>query len=140
MGQFIPQPMGCQHPNIAPYGDLFLTKDDKTIVLAVGTEKQFENLCKCLGAQELLIEPHFQTNTERVQNRGALVKALEAYILQFEQKELLKSMEKWGVPAGAIKNMQEVFEEPSTQNMILEEKLDDGTISKRVKTTVFELR
>jgi len=53
MADFIPQRMGTQHPNIAPYGDMFYTKDGKMLVLAVGTERQFEGLCKTLNLAEI---------------------------------------------------------------------------------------
>ena len=53
MGNHIPQRMGTMHPNIAPYGDVFYTADDKPIVLAVGTERQFENLCAVLNISEI---------------------------------------------------------------------------------------
>ena len=42
IAQHIPQKMGMEHPNIAPYGDVFFTQDEKAIVLAVGTDKQFK--------------------------------------------------------------------------------------------------
>ena len=38
----VPQRIGSEHPNIAPYGTVYETKDGKEFVLAVGTDKQFE--------------------------------------------------------------------------------------------------
>ena len=42
MGNFIPQSIGSKHPNIAPYGETFLTKDNQHIVLAIGSNNHFE--------------------------------------------------------------------------------------------------
>lgn len=140
MTAHIAQPMGAQHPNIAPYGDILLTKDGKSIVLAAGTEHQFAALCNCLGAQELLDNKQFKTNTLRVKHRGELLTALKPYVAGFEQKELLGKMEAHGVPAGAIRNMKEVFETAQAKEMILEEVSENGAVTKRVKTVAFEIR
>ena len=48
MEGFVPKPIGTQHPNIAPYGDIYLTMDKKKIILAAGTEKQFISLLKSI--------------------------------------------------------------------------------------------
>ena len=37
----IPQRMGSEHPNIAPYGTLYRTLDEREVVIAVGTDRQF---------------------------------------------------------------------------------------------------
>ena len=139
MGETIPQRMGSQHPNIAPYGDVFFTKDELPIVLAVGTEKQFQLLCEILNIDFLKDDKRFNINTLRVKNRIALAKELSKAILLFKRKPLLDALKKAGVPAGSIRNMKEVFELEQAQRMILEERLEDGTLSKRVKTVAFSL-
>ncbi|MFO8182681.1 MAG: CoA transferase, partial [Candidatus Aegiribacteria sp.] len=45
--------MGSDHPNIVPYGTIFKTADKKEIVLAVGTDKQFGELCRLLGKPDM---------------------------------------------------------------------------------------
>ena len=42
MGDSIPSRKGSIHPNIAPYGEYFECKDGKLMVLAIGTDKQFQ--------------------------------------------------------------------------------------------------
>lgn len=139
MAKHIPQKMGTQHPNIAPYGDMFTTQDHKYIVLAVGTDVQFINLCTCLGLHHLISHEHFATNTSRVRYRKELVQLLQEVISTFLQQELLERLHQQGVPAGSIRNMKEVFELPIAQHMILSETLPDGSISQRVATVAFEI-
>jgi len=43
-----------------------------------------------------------------------------------------------GIPVGAIRDMQEVFEWPQARNMILEGTLPDGRASRVVRTVAFE--
>lgn len=139
MASHIPQRMGTQHPNIAPYGDMYTCCDGKAILLAVGTEKQFRNLCQVLDLSEILTQPSFSSNVERVKNRVALNEILAAKISVVDAASLLQKLEAASVPAAAIRTMQEVFELPAAQSMILEETLPDGTVSKRVKTVAFEI-
>src|SRR5690606_21180495 len=54
VGRTVPGKEGSAHPNIAPYGDVFITADNREIILAVGTDQQFRQLCKVLDASELL--------------------------------------------------------------------------------------
>lgn len=131
----IPQRMGTQHPNITPYGDTFTTKDGKQIILAVGTDKQFAQLCDILNLPILKKDPQFVTNAARVQHRQTLVARLRPAFLQYTQKELLTQCKAQKVPAGVIRNMQEVFELPVAQAMILEN--EDG--SKCVRTVAFDI-
>lgn len=139
MAGHIPERMGSAHPNIAPYGDIFHTADGKALVLAIGADHQFRNLCKCLNLDHLTKDDRFSTNPERVKNREALVEALKPAFLQFQREALISILHKNGVPAGSVRNMEEVFELPFAQSMVLEETLPDGSMSKRVKTVAFTI-
>ncbi|AEI49555.1 CaiB/BaiF CoA transferase family protein [Runella slithyformis] len=139
MAGHIPQRMGTQHPTIAPYGDMYQCKDGKSIVLAAGTEKHFQQLCEVLGLSELLTETSFSTNAARVRNRVSLNSRLAEKIVHWKAESLLGKLEERSVPAAVIRTLQEVFELPAAQAMVLEEILPDGTVSKRVKTVAFEV-
>lgn len=136
---YIPQRMGTQHPNIAPYGEIFKTKDQQEIILAVGTEKQFIELCNCLEANQLIADKRFANNTQRVVHRTSLQAILMPLFLQFDQSSLLARFQAAKVPAGVIRNMEEVFELPIAQRMILESE-KDGEVSKCVQTVAFHFK
>ena len=140
MAGFIPQPMGSQHPNIAPYGDIFLTRDQKALVIAAGTERQFQTLCRCLQLPELPNDDRFSTNAQRVKNREALNTFLSRSFLEYTREEALQILLAEEVPAGCIRNMKEVFEQPKAQAMVLEEPGPGGERTKRVKTVAFQVR
>lgn len=139
MAGHIPQRMGTQHPTIAPYGDMYGCGDGKSVVLAVGTEKQFKQLCEVLDLTELLNDESFNTNAARVKNRVALNSRLAEKIAVWEAESLLGKLEEKSVPSAAVRTLPEVFELPAAQTMGLEEILPDGTVSKRVKTVAFEM-
>ncbi len=135
----LPKRKGSQHPNIAPYGDIFYTKDQKAIILGTGTQKQFENLCDCLELSSLKTDLNFTTNALRLSNRASLNSILEKAFLQIPYDTLLKRCQSLQVTIAPINNLQELFSMPQAQNLVLTETLPDGTISKRVKTTIFKM-
>ena len=139
MGGEIPQRMGSLHPNIAPYGETFYTNDGKAIVLAVGNDKQFVSLSKCLN---VVIDANlnlFKTNALRVQNRIELGKILATAFSKVESLTLLNELKNNNVPCGEIRSMDEVLNDKTAQQMILSETLNDGQITKRMATAVFDI-
>jgi len=139
MGGEIPQRMGSLHPNIAPYGETFSTNDGKAIVLAVGNDKQFKLLCKCLDLKNIEDLNFFKTNALRVKNRTELGKIMAEAFSKFDSATLLKDMKNNNVPCGNIRSMDEVLNNETAQKLILEEILDDGQITKRMATAVFDI-
>lgn len=105
-----PEPLGSAHPNIAPYGSVYQTKDDLPVVLGVGTDRQFRSLCAILDTPELANDARFLSNQHRVANRGDLKGLLQSAITNFDRKELLKECHASRIPAGAVSKMNEVFE------------------------------
>jgi crotonobetainyl-CoA:carnitine CoA-transferase CaiB-like acyl-CoA transferase len=72
----VPGRMGNRHPSIAPYE--LLHSGEGEIVLAVGNDRQFAELCAVLGAPKLAADARFATNPARVENRDELRPLLEA--------------------------------------------------------------
>ncbi|MFT6165906.1 MAG: crotonobetainyl-CoA:carnitine CoA-transferase CaiB-like acyl-CoA transferase [Vicingaceae bacterium] len=138
MGGQIAQPMGTLHPNIAPYGELFSCKDEKKIVLAIGTNQQFVKLCEVLNCENVSVDQKFLTNQLRVKNRVDLAKELSVAIAHFNREELMQLLLEKQVPAGALRNMKEVFELPQAQ-LLLQEEVKEGEYLKAVKSVVFKI-
>ncbi len=113
----LPQRMGSGHPNIVPYGDTFPTKDQSLILLAVGTDRQFEKLCQVLGID---VEERFKTNALRVQHREEITSLIAHKIIKWPSSEILEKLNKNQIPAGRVNNMEQVFEMPHTQTLLME--------------------
>jgi crotonobetainyl-CoA:carnitine CoA-transferase CaiB-like acyl-CoA transferase len=138
MNNSVPQRMGSLHPNIAPYGEIVYTKDKKALVLAAGNDKQFQDLCLLLGIEKIALQNKFLHNQNRVENRDELHIILSNAFLKKTIKEIYPKLLKHNVPVGAIKNLKEVFETKTAQQMILEETIE-GKKTKRVKTVAFKV-
>ena len=137
--------LGSAHPNIAPYGDILTLQSGRQIVLAIGSNSQFEGLCKVLDLAHLPATPQFATNASRVKNRESLVALLQKKAGALNDVEALMSdLTSNKVPAGIIRPLSEVFGPGSAaSNHLIEEEIS-GANRKVVKpsstsysTTVF---
>jgi len=115
----LPTRQGSAHPNIAPYGESFFTKDGKRILLAVGNDRQFVDLLKILQLELLLENDKFTTNTSRVMNRAELSVYLSQAIIHFDSSELMAKINVQKIPAGIIHNMKEVFEMNEAKELLI---------------------
>lgn len=130
--------LGSLHPNIAPYGETYQTKDGKWIVLAIGTDKQFNHMLTIIEATVLINDERFFSNVKRVENRSLLDELLKNYFNNISISFFQEKFNKANVPFGIIKDIKTVFEEDKAKALILEEKV--GSINtKRIKTAVFKI-
>lgn len=103
-----PQRMGNRHPSIAPYE--LLRCGEGEIVLAVGNDRQFAELCAVLGEPGLAAEERFATNPARVANREALRPLLEAALAARPAAEWVELLRERRVPAGVVNDVAAAFE------------------------------
>lgn len=133
----IPQRIGSLHPNIAPYGELFGTKDGATMTFAIGSDKHFEKLCRVLKLSHLPASDKFNSNQMRIANRQELQKIIEEKTIQLNSGSLLSELEVLNVPAGKVRNLKEVFEDEKAKALILEEEIE-GIKTKRIRSKIFK--
>ncbi|WP_232021958.1 CaiB/BaiF CoA transferase family protein [Mycobacterium basiliense] len=103
----IPRAMGNGHASIAPY-DTYSTGEG-TLVLAVGNDKQFTQLCDALGIPGLATDGRFLSNELRVGNRALLREHLEHALASNSAGHWARLLPELGVPAGAVNNIAEAF-------------------------------
>lgn len=137
VAKYIPQALGSLHPNIAPYGELYETKDKHLITFAIGTDKQFKKLCTLLHQPLAAEDLKFSTNQSRVKNRDELYKILQTEILKLNFEELYSSCIDLKLPMGKIRNMEEVFQLPEAKAM-LKPFVDKGISKNAVNSIAFK--
>lgn len=118
IGNHLPKPLGSIHPNIAPYGEIFETKDQHKITFAIGSNKQFKQLCELIRFPTLATDPKYANNHLRVNNRTQLYALLYNYIKEYNFKDLFRLCLEKEIPLGKIRNLKEVFELPEAKEMI----------------------
>ena len=108
-----PQRMGNTHPNIVPYQTF--RAQDKEFIVACGNDKQFQELCRAIGRDELLMRSEFKTNQGRVKHRHELIGILTDHFLKQPARYWVECIHAVKVPVGMINSIAETFQEPQVQ-------------------------
>lgn len=139
MAKHLPQATGSLHPNIAPYGEILYDKIQLPLVLAVGSDTQFAHLCEVLNIPEIATDERFKHNHQRVINRAELITILQKPAATFDRADLLAQLNKLSVPCGAIKNLEEVFNDDLAKALVLEEDIA-GITTRRPASVGFKMQ
>lgn len=106
----VPKRMGNGHQNLAPYQ--VFDCNDGHIIIATGNDAQYQRLCAVLELDEMASNKLFLKNSDRLENRVALIEILNTETKKRTKESLLESCESQGIPAGPINDLSEVFEDP----------------------------
>ncbi|WP_332811338.1 CaiB/BaiF CoA transferase family protein [Sphingomonas sp.] len=106
----VPHRMGNAHPNVTPYQTFAVA--DGYVIVAVGNDRQFRDLCNLLGLTSLAADPEFASNADRIRNRERLTATLAPALLLQARDPLLAALAAAGVPAGPINDLAQVFDDP----------------------------
>jgi crotonobetainyl-CoA:carnitine CoA-transferase CaiB-like acyl-CoA transferase len=99
--------IGNAHPSIVPYQTFDAA--DKPLVVAVGNNTQFANLCEVIGRTELAEDERFATNPARVANREVLISELQREFCGRPADEWADELRAAGVPSGPVNTLADVL-------------------------------
>ncbi|MDP2084002.1 MAG: CaiB/BaiF CoA-transferase family protein [Gemmobacter sp.] len=105
--------MGNAHPNLAPYAVFDCA--DGWIILATGNDAQYRRLCTILGLHDMVADPAYASNADRIANRDEMTRRLTEATTRWSKAALLAACEDQGIPAGPINDLSEVFADPQVQ-------------------------
>jgi len=114
MAEKVPTALGNVHANIVPY-QTFQTLNGE-MVIAVGNDNQFKELCVVLGKPEYAENKRFQTNPNRVENREELVPLLQEVFLTRETIYWQEQCSNNNIPSGPIQSLDEVVNDKQLQS------------------------
>jgi crotonobetainyl-CoA:carnitine CoA-transferase CaiB-like acyl-CoA transferase len=103
----VPERLGNRHPSISPY-EVYATGEGE-LVLAIGNDRQFGELCEELGAPELAADLRFATNPARVEHREALTAELERRLAARPAAAWAATLLERRVPAGQVNDLGAAF-------------------------------
>lgn len=117
----IPVATGNAHPNISPY-DTFRTKT-VDIFVGAGNNRAWAKMCDEIQCPELIDDPRFLNNIDRVNNRTELKAEIESILMKIDGQELCDRLAKAGLAAGPIHNTAQVVDHPHTlhREMIIQQ-------------------
>ena len=85
-------------------------------MVAAGNDRIFYRLCQAVGHPELITDPRFETNAQRIKHRNDLRKVLEGIFGTQSAAEWEKQLTKHKVPCGPVNNVDQVFDHPQIKH------------------------
>tara|TARA_Y100000992_G_C21249063_1_gene484854 strand:+ start:531 stop:1586 length:1056 start_codon:yes stop_codon:yes gene_type:complete len=131
------KPLGTLHPNIAPYGEVVTTLDNKKLILAIGTDRQFEMFSNIISIEKKWTSK-FKTNQQRVEGREVLFEIINTKTMEIYSNDLIGRCFQKNIPIGEINTVEKVMKSKIAEDMILEEIISNQK-TRRIKTVAFEL-
>ena len=107
----IPPRIGNRSNVAAPRG-IYKTKDNKFVSLSASMQSMWEKLAITIGAQELINDPKFLTNSDRLSNQDDLDDVISNFIKKFDRNPLLKLFSEKGITVGPVLDISEIIEHP----------------------------
>ena len=95
--------------------DVFTVKDGEQIFLAAVSDAQWRTFCDALGFGDLLDQPEYATNNERVRQRPTLLPVLRERLATRSAAELAALFERAGLPFAPIRKPEELFDDEHLQ-------------------------
>ena len=104
---------GNDHLTIAPYEPL--RAKDGLLIVAVANPRLWDRFCEAIERPDLHEDARFRTNSDRMANRDALKRELEATLQAWSVDELTARLQKRNVPCGRVRSMRQAVEHPQVE-------------------------
>ena len=102
-----PTPVGTSNKMSAPYQAV--KSKDGYFVMGATNQKLWTQLCEQIGRTELLEDPRFATNPDRLKHRPVLIEELEKTFVTKTSDEWVEELLAVGIPAGKMSSYPEAF-------------------------------
>jgi crotonobetainyl-CoA:carnitine CoA-transferase CaiB-like acyl-CoA transferase len=102
---------GSRSTNSGPR-NAYKTKDGKFVALSASTQKMAERVMTSIGRPELVTDPRFRTNADRVKNAEALDAIIGEFVAQRTQAENVAFFEQAEVTIGPIYDITQILDDP----------------------------
>jgi formyl-CoA transferase len=102
---------GSRSTNSGPR-NAYRTKDGKYVALSASTQKMAERVFTSIGRADLIEDPRYRTNANRVKNAEELDAIISAFVGKMTQAENVDFFEKAEVTIGPIYDISQIVDDP----------------------------
>ncbi len=95
--------------------NVYRAADDRWVALSASAQPVFERLVRAVGRAELIQDPRFLTNHDRIQNAAALDEIVGAWIGERTRDEVIEPLSRSGAAVEPIYNAQELLGDPQVR-------------------------
>ncbi|HEV7879801.1 CaiB/BaiF CoA-transferase family protein [Bradyrhizobium sp.] len=120
---------GAQFPIKPPQRPMFgpMETSDGYVMVAIASEKTFQNLVTVAGRPEFIRDPRFAAYSDRRDHWGDLMEGVETWSRMLTSQQCLAALNQAGVPCSAYRSVAEAMADPqSTHRSILAQVSDDA--------------
>lgn len=120
---------GRGHMSIPTYR-AYTCSDERDVVVAANTERMWQSMCKALDLPELVNDPRFVDNKDRLEHRAELDTILESAIASISSSDILRLFSDAGVPCAPMNRVDQALSDPQVlhRDMILDLSTKQGTV------------
>jgi len=122
----LPEKLGSAMSMAAPY-QLFPSRDGH-VFIAAGNDELFAKVCRALECFELLDDPRFKYNFDRVKNRQSLVEAISNYTRQRNTQDLVHDLRAAGAPCSELNTIAQALNHEQVRALGIVDDVDDSNI------------
>jgi crotonobetainyl-CoA:carnitine CoA-transferase CaiB-like acyl-CoA transferase len=102
---------GSRSTNAAPR-NAYRAKDGRYVSLSGSTQKMAERTLRAIGRPELVDDPRFRTNADRVRHAAELDAIIGEFVARHTQAEVVSLLEKAEVTCGPIYDVSQILTDP----------------------------
>jgi crotonobetainyl-CoA:carnitine CoA-transferase CaiB-like acyl-CoA transferase len=121
----VPGRQGRGHESIPTYRS-FACKDGVSMVITANTERMWQGLARVLKREDLLSDPRFATNKERLAHREVLWPILDRAFVARSADEWLPLLEAEEIPVGVVNTLDRVVNDPQIRHRNMVMSLEGG--------------
>lgn len=135
-----PGPQGNQHPMAAPW-DNYPTKDG-WVIICMADDRQWRNFLNLIGKTELVNDPRYMTNDERVKDkiRPEVNQLVIDFLADKTTKEALSFLTDGQVAAGPIYSLPELIKDAQFRARdMVREMTDENGLHYRTPGSIFKM-
>jgi crotonobetainyl-CoA:carnitine CoA-transferase CaiB-like acyl-CoA transferase len=126
-GQPVP-PMPARESAWGIY-ETFGTADGETLFIGITSDNHWRAFCECFARPDLLVDPRFTTNADRVRNRAALREHVAGIARARDRATLTGIMEAASIPFSPVNTPSDLFHDPQLLAHALAVRMPNGTFA-----------
>lgn len=112
--------------------DVFTTSDDEQLFVGVVSDTQWRTFCDHFELTELLADPAFATNPQRVATRERFMPRIADLFRSRTKADLMAHLERLGIPYAPIARPEDLFDDPHLNQSggLVDVTLPDGRVTR----------
>ncbi|WP_461354997.1 CaiB/BaiF CoA transferase family protein [Bradyrhizobium sp. USDA 4454] len=112
---------------------------DGYVMVAIASEKTFQNLMQVIGRPEWVSDPRFAKYSDRRDNWAGLMEGVETWSRTISTQACLAALNEYGVPSSAYRTVREALADPQIAHRGALAEVEDGGGSFKVLNLPFRM-